>query len=120
MRGDAVDRDGSTQKVLQRPSPRSCDKQVELGIDVIDDGECGKPSFVTYVNERLGGFEPKHGRRRASPWATSREALTFPEFYTAQPRQRVGAARRALVCTGPITYKGQRCSSPISTISRPR
>src|SRR5437588_9664918 len=32
-------------------------KQVELGIDVIDDGELGKPSFVTYVNERLGGVE---------------------------------------------------------------
>src|SRR5207302_6301250 len=33
-------------------------KQVELGIDIIDDGEYGKPSFVTYMNERLGGFEP--------------------------------------------------------------
>src|SRR5215510_9333722 len=31
-------------------------KQVELGIDVIDDGEYSKPSFVTYMNERLGGF----------------------------------------------------------------
>src|SRR5260370_41223140 len=32
-------------------------KQIELGIDVIDDGEFGKPSFVSYVNDRLGGFE---------------------------------------------------------------
>src|ERR1700738_3208270 len=31
--------------------------QVEIGIDIIDDGEFGKPSFVSYVNERLGGFE---------------------------------------------------------------
>jgi 5-methyltetrahydropteroyltriglutamate--homocysteine methyltransferase len=36
-------------------------KQVELGIDIIDDGEYGKPSFVTYMNERLGGFEPAKG-----------------------------------------------------------
>ena len=32
-------------------------KQAELGIDVIDDGEYGKPSFVSYINERLGGYE---------------------------------------------------------------
>src|SRR5262249_59629794 len=36
-------------------------KQVELGIDIIDDGEYGKPSFVTYMNERLGGFEVDRG-----------------------------------------------------------
>ena len=28
-------------------------KQIELGIDIVDDGEFGKPSFVSYVNERL-------------------------------------------------------------------
>ena len=33
-------------------------KQVDLGIDVVDDGELGKPSFVTYVRDRLGGLEP--------------------------------------------------------------
>ena len=31
--------------------------QAELGIDVVDDGEYGKPSFVSYINERLGGYE---------------------------------------------------------------
>ena len=36
-------------------------KQVELGIDVVDDGEYGKPSFVTYMNERLDGFEVDSG-----------------------------------------------------------
>ena len=32
-------------------------RQAELGIDVVDDGEYGKPSFVSYINERLGGYE---------------------------------------------------------------
>ena len=36
-------------------------KQIELGIDIIDDGEFGKPSFVSYVNERLAGFSPRQG-----------------------------------------------------------
>ena len=30
-------------------------KQIDLGIDIIDDGEFGKPSFVSYAHERLGG-----------------------------------------------------------------
>src|SRR5919202_533400 len=55
-------------------------KQIELGIDVIDDGEFGKPSFVSYVNERLGGFEADTSAS-PSPWAGSREAAAFPEFY---------------------------------------
>ena len=31
-------------------------QQVDLGLDVITDGEMGKPSFITYVTERLSGF----------------------------------------------------------------
>src|ERR687888_895119 len=31
-------------------------RQAELGIDIIDDGEQGKPGFVAYISERLGGF----------------------------------------------------------------
>jgi 5-methyltetrahydropteroyltriglutamate--homocysteine methyltransferase len=77
-------------------------RQIELGIDVVDDGEFGKPSFVSYVNERLGGFEldTTPGPR---PWAGSRDWNAFPEFYA----ETQGAARRGrMVCTGPITYKG--------------
>src|SRR5262245_52653322 len=78
-------------------------KQVELGIDIIDDGEYSKPSFVTYVNERLGGFEPDADTVNRSPWAGSREALAFPEFYAAG---HVGSRQRRSVCTAPVTYKG--------------
>jgi 5-methyltetrahydropteroyltriglutamate--homocysteine methyltransferase len=81
-------------------------KQVELGIDVVDDGEYGKPSFVTYMNERLGGFEIDTGISSRSNWSQSREALAFPEFYNTP--QGFGPPRpNNMVCTGPITYKGQ-------------
>src|SRR4051794_7756456 len=58
-------------------------KQVEVGIDIIDDGEYGKPSFVTYMNERLGGFEVAKDTATKSHWLASREALSFPEFYNS-------------------------------------
>jgi 5-methyltetrahydropteroyltriglutamate--homocysteine methyltransferase len=78
-------------------------KQIELGIDIIDDGEYSKPSFVTYVNERLGGFEIDTEHRHRGPWEGSREALSFPEFYA---QGHVGSRQNRMVCTGPITYKG--------------
>ena len=83
-------------------------QQVEVGLDVVDDGEMSKPSFVTYVNDRLGGFEPAPGAA-GSPWASSKEAASFPQFYEASLRQAVNVAARSrrLVCTGPISYKGQ-------------
>src|SRR4051812_7811836 len=81
-------------------------KQAELGIDVVDDGEYGKPSFVTYMNERLAGFETDTGTSSHSNWSQSREALAFPEFYNSP--QGFGPPRpNNMVCTGPIVYKGQ-------------
>jgi 5-methyltetrahydropteroyltriglutamate--homocysteine methyltransferase len=31
-------------------------KQVDAGIDIVDDGEMSKPSYATYVKDRLAGF----------------------------------------------------------------
>ena len=56
-------------------------RQAALGIDVVDDGEYGKPSFVSYINERLGGCEVDTVARPRNQWLTSREGLSFPEFY---------------------------------------
>jgi 5-methyltetrahydropteroyltriglutamate--homocysteine methyltransferase len=81
-------------------------RQVDLGIDVVDDGEQGKHSFLTYVNERLAGFEP--GGAKGSPWKESREAAAFPEFYEAMGRAGGGPGKyKQMICTGPISYRGQ-------------
>jgi len=45
-------------------------KQVESGIDSVNDGELSKPSFTTYVRGRLGGIEvrePKPGEGSPVP-----------------------------------------------------
>jgi 5-methyltetrahydropteroyltriglutamate--homocysteine methyltransferase len=82
-------------------------RQVETGIDVVNDGEFGKTSFLAYVNGRLGGFEPRSSTG-APPWATSREARAFPEYYKwaaeASPSGASGALH--LAATGPVTYTG--------------
>jgi 5-methyltetrahydropteroyltriglutamate--homocysteine methyltransferase len=80
-------------------------KQVEIGIDIVDDGEMSKPSFITYMNERLGGFEPDSTARNQSPWAGSREVKAFPDYYRPQ-LANVHTRHAHLVCTGPVTYRG--------------
>src|SRR5262249_59807653 len=79
-------------------------KQLELGIDVIDDGEFGKPSFVSYVNDRLGGFEVDKAAPRRSSWAESREARSFPEFYA---EANVPARLDCQAFQGPVGYRRQ-------------
>ena len=87
-------------------------QQVEAGVDIVCDGEQGKPGFFTYVAERLSGFESVTDQPDSGPWAGSRETLAFPEFYAWFARGPGGSGIRriaapfALVCKGPITYRG--------------
>lgn len=76
------------------------DRQLATGLDVINDGEQSKPSYVTYVIDRLSGFEGE--RRKKFP--PRLDALDFPEWSrAAAPR---GLAKlRAPTCTGPIGWK---------------
>jgi 5-methyltetrahydropteroyltriglutamate--homocysteine methyltransferase len=70
-------------------------KQVECGVDVVNDGEAGKVGYSTYVKDRLTGFDGEAGPLRAA------DMLDFREY--ARRTVRVMAKRPA--CTGPITYK---------------
>ena len=66
-------------------------QQSELGIDVVSDGEASKPSYATYVAERLTGFDGESVLPRLS------DLVEFPErrevcFGDRQPgRQRAPA-----------------------------
>ena len=104
-RGERIDEE-AFQARLRLAVGEIVRKQAVLGIDVVDDGEFGKPSFVTYVRERLGGLTRQEGERQ-SPWIRSREAISFPEFYRAQAGA-VNARQALMACTGPITYRGHK------------
>jgi 5-methyltetrahydropteroyltriglutamate--homocysteine methyltransferase len=79
-------------------------EQVERGIDIVDDGEFGKPGFVAYVSERLSGFEFDPVRSGRNPWAGSREARSFPDYYAETAA--AGSYPVRMMCTGPIAYRG--------------
>jgi len=83
-------------------------RQAEAGVDIVSDGEQGKPGFVTYIGERLSGFESRPAPPRAGPWVGSREIIDFPEYYKWYERWRGEsvAPTSGLFCTGPVMYKG--------------
>jgi 5-methyltetrahydropteroyltriglutamate--homocysteine methyltransferase len=83
-------------------------KQVKTRVDIISDGEYGKPSFSGYVNERLSGFERRPRDPNESPllnWGRDRQL--FREFYEEYDRATGSASGYPVVCTGPIAYQGQ-------------
>ena len=82
-------------------------KQVGLGVDVVDDGEMGKPGFIHYTNDRLAGFEVIN-EAFGSPWRDSREMKAFPAFYEwfARVYPSPSAGARHMACTAPISYQG--------------
>lgn len=75
--------------------------QIKSGLDVINDGEMSKPSYVSYVTQRLAGFEgPPAPRRR-------KNVEDFPEYAARQFSDP--ALARTLAppsCDGPVSYLG--------------
>lgn len=90
-------------------------KQIELGVDVVDDGEHSKSSFSTYARGRIGGISPteKVPDRHVE---LTRDMLAFPEVYKemklmfgARPSAQIKArGMKPLACTGPVKYIGHQ------------
>jgi 5-methyltetrahydropteroyltriglutamate--homocysteine methyltransferase len=79
-------------------------RQVDLGLDVVNDGEYGKSSWANYVLDRLTGFEFRPDSRFEAVWL-GRDRERFREFMQAEfPRGLDGVPGHA--CVGPIRYQG--------------
>ncbi len=103
------------EDALRRHVAATVRRQVEAGIDVVNDGECSKPSFNHYLNERLAGFEgrvPPGGLPvpTGPVGAGGRDATQVPDYYENMLRHNpfAGVIRVApQVCVGPVSYVGQ-------------
>src|SRR5689334_12357350 len=83
-------------------------RQAEAGLDVVTDGEQGKVSFLTYVKERLAGFDQVEGETLLPP-SWQKEIDDFPEYYHSYMSKYSSALTpmKVMVCTGPAAYRGQ-------------
>lgn len=105
QRGEAVD-PGAWQRQAREAVADAVRRQLELGLDIVADGEMAKPSFLTYIGDRFGGVEPDT-EPAASPWAGSREAIDFPDYYDGAGAPAPATPAVPMICTGPLTYTGQ-------------
>jgi 5-methyltetrahydropteroyltriglutamate--homocysteine methyltransferase len=89
-------------------------KQVECGVDSVNDGEIGKTNFTNYVRERLGGFEARLNDPAKSPKPLSiagRELKKFPEYFAVGGRgfgafAGSGPSQAQVYCVKPLKYVG--------------
>jgi 5-methyltetrahydropteroyltriglutamate--homocysteine methyltransferase len=77
-------------------------RQHDVGVDVVSDGEEGKPGFFTYIDERLSGFEYQNVESQGPSRPRFADMADFPEYANMAPPP---LARP--VCVGPIKYTGQ-------------
>jgi 5-methyltetrahydropteroyltriglutamate--homocysteine methyltransferase len=76
-------------------------RQVEVGIDVVSDGETGKIGYATYIKDRLSGFEGHY------PRPPHLDLAPYPEF-----REAIGRM------VGPQQFKRAACVGPIEVVDR--
>ena len=55
-------------------------RQVEAGIDIPNDGEYARRGFMGYINERLGGLQPRQPEPEEMVLVPGRERDRFAEF----------------------------------------
>ena len=98
-------------ETLQRAVRDVVGRQAEIGLDVINDGEFGKPvqdavdygAWMKYVGARMSGFELRMGDTGMFP---GQDRAVFNEFYQGQAIETGEIRPCEVVCTGPIRYTG--------------
>jgi 5-methyltetrahydropteroyltriglutamate--homocysteine methyltransferase len=109
LRELAADSDEDPQKrelyhsALRNAVAEVVKQQARLGIDVVSDGEFGKPSWSNYILKRISGFEIRPEQKRTLPWL-GRDRERFREAIAQEmPRLLTGVPTEA--CVGPIWYR---------------
>jgi 5-methyltetrahydropteroyltriglutamate--homocysteine methyltransferase len=79
-------------------------RQVEIGIDVVSDGETSKMSYATYVRDRLSGFSEEGSTESPKPHL---DLQPFPDLQ-----------RKMALLTGPRRFKRVSCIGPVKIRDR--
>jgi 5-methyltetrahydropteroyltriglutamate--homocysteine methyltransferase len=74
----------------------SVQKQIDAGVDLVSDGELSKPSYATYIKDRLTGFDG------SSNSFVYQDLAEFPNLAKRVFGDPGRSRRRTPACTGPI------------------
>ncbi|MFB6104922.1 MAG: methionine synthase [Halobacteriaceae archaeon] len=99
QRGEPVDDDTWTE-TLTDATESVLDRQLEVGLDSVNNGEQGRVSFNWYVADRITGID---GERPAPMWA---DLADFPGYAEDSFDTDVIDLTTQPAITGPVTYEG--------------
>ena len=98
-RGDEFDQ-GDFDRTMAEACSETVRKQVDVGVDIVSDGETSKISYATYVKDRYTGFGGD------SPRDPPRDLTMFPSFLKRLADQGGTAKYSRPKCIGEIRSKG--------------
>lgn len=114
LAGEPVD-EAALEARLKTAVDEIVKKQVEVGVDIVNDGEFSKSSWTFYINERLGGLEMRDIVGVSGAMLAGKDATAFAEFYAEYGHvwphddweiDQNGGQSASPVVTGPLVYCG--------------
>jgi 5-methyltetrahydropteroyltriglutamate--homocysteine methyltransferase len=99
-KGDDYDR-AKFDQIMTNNVNKTVKKQVELGLDIISDGETSKISYATYVKDRYSGFSGD-GERNAPA-----DLKLFPDFLEQLAKSGGTPQYKRPMCTGDVKVLDQ-------------
>ena len=82
-------------------------KQIDCGLDIVNDGELGKANFSRYVRERLSGFVERPAKPEERPSTIfGRDLKEFPEYFQKRLSTMRGENVWRVFCNEPLKYVG--------------
>jgi 5-methyltetrahydropteroyltriglutamate--homocysteine methyltransferase len=80
-------------------------KQVEVGIDIVNDGEQGRVGFQTYVAQRMSGYGGQSNRHQGADW------IKFPQYaarFQGRLPPKMAKISNAPQAIADVRYQGQQ------------
>lgn len=78
-------------------------RQIAIGLDIVNDGEASKLSYAAYARDRLTGFTDVPATERPIPT----DLADFPSYAWRRTPSSADRTQRSMACMGPIRYRGQ-------------
>jgi 5-methyltetrahydropteroyltriglutamate--homocysteine methyltransferase len=102
--GVPVDRDAIAARIAAAVG-EIVGKQIAAGVDIVNDGEMSKPSYATYVKDRLSGFEG------ASKPQRYQDLVDFPELAKKVFGDPGRARRKTPGCNAALGIKDKQAAA---------
>ena len=104
--GKPYDREALPER-LRSAVAEVAQKQIECGVDIVNDGELGKSNFSRYARERLSGFVERPAGPDFKPTSIfGRDMIEFPDYFNRGGRTSIGHHSRVFYCAEPLKYVG--------------